>query len=207
DHENLVPVYSVGVEQDTPYLVMPYLRGVTLDRHLGHRGRLPVGAAIAVGRQTLCGLAAAHSGGIVHRDVKMSNLFLECVGRRFRRVRVLDYGLARPVGERISPRSNCHGTPAYMSPEQHLDRPLDDRTDVFSTGMVLYRALTGRHPFAASSQYGLITAVLSDRQTPVLSIAPDVPRWLSDLVDVMLSKRPGDRPSAAAAAAAFTRCG
>ncbi len=203
-HPHLIPVYMVGDEGDSPYLVMPYLQGQSLDRRLPPGRRLAVRPAVKIARQSLAGLAAAHSAGLIHRDVKPSNLFLECQScGRVRRVRVVDLGLARPATDLLSSQSNAMGTPLFMSPEQHQNQPLDDRTDVFSAGLVLFQMLTGRHPFDVSSILTLSYSVVHEPHPAALSLNPRVPRLVSQLLDDMLAKIPTARPTAAAAAAAL----
>jgi eukaryotic-like serine/threonine-protein kinase len=197
----LVPIYRIDLNGGVPYIVMPFLNGESLEERLKRGPQLSVRAAARVARQTLHGLADTHKAGLIHRDIKPGNIFLEYEpSGRFRWVRLLDFGLARSVRDTVSRDSNGVGTPMWMSPEQHEGRDLEARTDVFSAGMVLFRMLAGRHPFAASSYPEQARAVIEQQAPSVMTISPKVPEALARLVEEMLSKEPAHRPSAADAA-------
>src|SRR5439155_23308474 len=149
-HDNVLPVHEVGEADGVPFLVMPLLAGETLAARLRRDGPLPPADVARLGRDAAAGLAAAHARGLVHRDVKPSNLWIETVSGGWR-VRVLDFGLARAAADdRLTGTGLSPGTPGYMSPEQAEGSPaLDPRTDLFSLGAVLYEAATGRPAFPA----------------------------------------------------------
>ncbi len=204
----LVPIYQIGQHDGAPYIVMPFLNGESLEERLKSDLRLSVRATVRIVRQTLHGLAIAHAAGLIHRDIKPGNIFLEYEpSGRFRCARLLDFGLARWVQETDLRESNIAGTPMWMSPEQHEGRDLDARTDVFSAGMVLFRLLAGRPPFATSSYFEQARAVVEQPTPRVTAINPQVPESLARLVEAMLSKVPEQRPFAADAAMALTLFG
>ncbi|MDB5313420.1 MAG: Serine/threonine-protein kinase pkn3 [Gemmataceae bacterium] len=203
-HDHVVTVYHVGEETTpdgpTPFLVMELLDGESLETALG-RGPLPPVEAARIGREAAEGLAAAHARGVIHRDVKPDNIWLE--GAR-RRVKLLDFGLARAA--EVGPGGPTEtglvlGTPGYLSPEQAAGRPLDSRADLFSLGVVLYRALTGRLPFAGKDVMATLTALAVEPAVPVRRANPAVPPELAAVVDQLLAKDPGRRPESAREAA------
>ena len=144
--DHVVTVYQVGQVDDVCYLAMELLDGEPLDRWLDRAGTPPPGEAVRIGREIALALAAAHARGLVHRDVKPANVWLEAPTRR---VKLLDFGLARP------PDADIHltqtgvvvGTPTYMAPEQARGEVVDGRADLFSLGCILYLMVTGRLPF------------------------------------------------------------
>jgi eukaryotic-like serine/threonine-protein kinase len=158
-HPNLVTIHDVGAGPFGPFLVYELLEGETLQGRL-RRGEVTVRKAVDYGIQLAEGLAAAHAKGIAHKDLKSGNVFVTREGR----VKILDFGLARfqspPVtatGEEatissISYPLLAHGTPGYMSPEQALGRPADQRSDIFSLGVVLYEMLNGQRPFTGPAR-------------------------------------------------------
>jgi WD40 repeat protein len=207
----VVPVYHVGEAGGSAFLAMPLLSGETLEDRLGRDGQLPVGEAARVAREAAEGLAAAHAAGLVHRDVKPANLWLEPVagagpGSPRWRAKVLDFGLAcRVEGDGLSHRGVILGTPAYMAPEQAAGAEIDGRADLFALGCVLYRCLTGRAPFRAPDVAATLRAVAQETPPPPRAVNPAVPRPLSDLVGRLLTKDVAGRPASAAAVAAELR--
>jgi serine/threonine protein kinase len=142
------------------------------------------------------GLAAAHAVGLLHRDVKPGNVFLESPKGR---AKLLDFGLVTPTGGdgRLTEPGLVVGTPAYMSPEQARGHPLDPRSDLFSLGAVLYHLLAGRMPFAGPDSMAVLTALAVDTPPPVAGLNPNVPARLVRLLDRLLSKDPNGRPASA----------
>ena len=140
-HEHVIAIHCVSQWQDTPYLVMPYIRGVSLQKRIDDDGALQLRELLRIGMQVAAGLAAAHEQGLIHRDVKPANILMEA---GVDRVVLTDFGLARAVDDiRLTRTDTLIGTPQYMSPEQVNDESLDFRTDLFSLGSVLYEASTG----------------------------------------------------------------
>jgi serine/threonine protein kinase/tetratricopeptide (TPR) repeat protein len=178
-HPNLVTLYDVGRSAHGPYLVLELLRGQTLAARLD-RGPLPLRALLHLATEVARGLAHAHAAGVVHRDLKPANVMLTDDGQ----VKVLDFGLAHAFGR----KRILGGTPAFMAPEQWVDAPEDERTDVFALGVILYLSLSGQLPFDGKS---------SESDSPRLEVqdAPEV----GELVARMLSRDPIHRPRTGAA--------
>jgi WD40 repeat protein len=205
--DHVVTVYQVGEERGVPFLAMELLQGETLEGRLRAEPRLPLPQIVRVGRQVALGLAAAHERGLVHRDVKPGNLWLETPasgplrGRTEEfRVKILDFGLAREVegDEGLTHSGVLLGTPAYMSPEQADGAAVDGRADLFSLGCVLYRLCTGSPPFRGPTTLAVLKSLATTHPPPVSRLRPDVPAALGQLIDRLLAKNPADRPAGAA---------
>ena len=200
-HDHVVPVHQVGEDGGVPFLVMPLLRGESLEGRLQRRRRLPAAEVARIGREAALGLAAAHAAGLIHRDVKPSNLWLEEMdgGAPGGRVRVLDFGLARPEedDERLTGTNALLGTASYMAPEQARGEPVDARADLFSLGCVLYRMATGKPPFTGASLTAVLTQIATHNPPPPHAVESSTPPALSDLVMRLLSKDPAGRPTSA----------
>ncbi len=197
DHEHIVTVYQVGEDRGVPYLAMQLLRGQTLGERLERGGgRLPLAEVLRIGREIAEGLAAAHARGLVHRDVKPANVWLE-EGRG--RVRIVDFGLARgsEPDAQFTQAGAVIGTPAYMAPEQASGEAVDARCDLFSLGAVLYKAATGESPFGGRDTLSVLHALATRTPTPPHRIVPSLPRMFSGLVMRLLAKDPADRPQSA----------
>jgi len=205
EHDNVVAVYQVGVDGDTPFLVMPVLKGESLEDRLTREPLTPVALVLKVGREVALGLSAAHEKGLVHRDVKPANTWLEgdpasaVAEKQVRRAKVLDFGLARPTDgtDGVSVAGVVVGTPAYMAPEQAAGRAVDNRADLFSLGAVLYRMSTGRPAFAGPTLSAVLTAIATHNPPPPATINPGVPPALSALIVRLLEKEPDRRPASA----------
>jgi serine/threonine protein kinase len=193
--DHVVPVYQVGEADGRPFLAMPLLGGETLAARLERDGALPAAEVARIGREAAVGLAALHAKGLVHRDVKPANLWLEAGTGR---VKVLDLGLAR---DPLAPDGAAAGTPPYMSPEQAAGGDLDCRSDLFSLGSVLYECASGRRAFAADSVADTLRLVREAEPPPADRANPGVPAGLAGLIGRLLRKRPADRPASAAAVA------
>jgi serine/threonine protein kinase len=197
-HSNVVTVYEADVLGSVPYMVMQFLQGYPLDEYLRKKGLPSVPQSIKVAQEAALGLAAAHELGLIHRDIKPANLWLEAPGGR---VKVLDFGLARPVeaegGTEVTKSGAVVGTPAYMSPEQARGGKVDHRTDLFSLGAVLFRLVTGRTPFERPSVMAVLLALSTEPEPQVLALNPQVPPALARLIHQLLSKNPDHRPRTA----------
>src|SRR5207249_10465881 len=144
-HDHVVTIHAVAEDGPLPHIVMQFVAGESLQDRLDRNGPLPLLEVLRIGMQTAAGLAAAHAQGLVHRDVKPSNILLE---NSVERVKITDFGLARAVDDASITQSGVvAGTPQYMAPEQAGGEVLDHRADLFSLGSVLYAACTGRPPF------------------------------------------------------------
>ncbi len=198
-HPAVVRYISHGVTEDgESYLAMEWLEGQDLRRHLGQQG-ISVAETVALGIRVAGALAAVHALGVLHRDVKPSNLFL--VGGRVTDVKLIDFGLVRldDVGHSLTRSGVAVGTPGYMAPEQARgDRDSDQRADVFSLGCVLFKCLTGRPPFEGSHLVAVLTKVLLEDAPRVRSLRPDLLDALDALIARMLEKDPARRPAGAA---------
>jgi serine/threonine protein kinase len=202
DHDNIVRIYQVGEERGLPYLAMQMLHGETLCDRLERNGPLKVPQLLRVGREISTGLAAAHAIGVIHRDIKPDNIWLE---EGTDRVKILDFGLARGGDDNhLTQTGTILGTPEYMSPEQAQGKPVDPRSDLFSLGGVLYDACTGRPPFRSTETMAILLAVISQTPTAISQYNQDLPEVVVALIMRLLAKHPEDRPAdAASVAAAF----
>ena len=196
NHPNIVTVYDVGTDQGADYIAMEYVAGTTLRERIGHKG-LPVSVCLKYAIQIADALATAHAAGIIHRDLKPGNIMV--TGKDT--IKILDFGLAKPI--RLAPRSahettttlgvQIAGTPAYMSPEQAEAKPLDERSDIFSFGSVLYEMLTGQHAFSGESHISILASVLNKEPRPMAEFNKQVPRELERITAMCLRKEPARR--------------
>jgi serine/threonine protein kinase len=189
--EHVVSIYAVQGTGPAPYLVMEYIDGVTLEERIKRRGPVELKELLRIGLQIAEGLAAAHKHGLVHRDVKPTNILLE---NGVERVKITDFGLARAVDDASLTQSGViAGTPSFMSPEQAEGRQIDQRSDLFSLGSVLYAMCTGHAPFRAPTTMAVLKRVCEDSPRPIRETNPDIPGWLSAIVARLHAKRPEDR--------------
>lgn len=198
NHPGIVTVHDVGREQGVDFIVMERVEGRTL-RGILDAGPVPVDEALGYARQAAAALAVAHAAGIVHRDLKPQNLMVTPGGQ----LKVLDFGLAcvesgvvdsiGPTKERLTEFGTVVGTPGYMSPEQVEGKPVDARTDVFSLGIVLYEMLTGKAPFGGSSAAAVLYEIVHRVPEPAVRLRPGLSRHVTDVLDAMLRKDPGQR--------------
>jgi TPR repeat protein len=203
ESDHVCPVYQVGEASGVPFIAMPLLRGESLESRLRREGALPVGEAVRLGREMALGLAAAHEGGLIHRDVKPANVWLEEAASGAARVRLLDFGLARGESDgRLTRTGEVMGTPAYMSPEQARGHKVDARTDLFSLGVILYEMLAGARPFTGSDPVSVLASMALDTPQAPASRRPGVSAGLSDLVMALLEKAADRRPAGAREVAA-----
>ena len=181
NHPNIVTIHEIDTLEGVDFMVMEYVEGTPLDRLIPAKG-LPLSETLAYAVEIADALAAAHSAGIVHRDIKPGNILVTLGGR----VKVLDFGLAKLVeragsedmtvtAEGATRAGVIVGTVAYASPEQIEAKPVDARSDVFSFGAVFYEMLTGRRPFQGESQLSTMAAILRDTPQPVVTVRPGLP--------------------------------
>jgi urea transport system substrate-binding protein len=194
--DHVVTIYQVGQDRDTPYLAMEFLEGESLEDRLKKGERFSWTEVCRIGREAAAGLAVAHAHGLIHRDVKPANIWLEAGSGR---VKLLDFGLARAAGGStgLTRTGNIIGTPDFMSPEQARGEELDARSDLFSLGAVLYTMCSGQVPFQGSSVMAVLTALAVKKPRPILETNPDVPPDLAGLVESLLQKDPAHRPASA----------
>jgi serine/threonine protein kinase/tetratricopeptide (TPR) repeat protein len=202
-HPAIVQVYDIVEGADGEWIVMELVAGRTLREVLQERGFLAPQEAVHLGREIAGGLAEAHQHGILHRDLKASNIMVTPSGR----AKILDFGLAKelpredgPEGQEltISMPGLVLGTCYAMSPEQVLGRPLDARSDLFSLGSLLYEMLTGKAPFRAETAALALARVVEHKPPPLQRSHPAIPLAVCELVDWLLQKEPDDRPQSAA---------
>ncbi|GAB5403201.1 MAG: hypothetical protein Aurels2KO_14320 [Aureliella sp.] len=189
-HVNVVSVYAVNQFDELPFLVMELVAGETLE-HLIESGRLPFEQVVAIGKQIALGLAAAHSVGVQHRDIKPTNILMD--GNV---AKLSDFGLARVAASSFQTGTETLvGTPDYIAPERIEPElgPSDQRSDLFSLGAVLYTMATGKSPFRSESVLGTLKSICSTAPEPVTDLAPEVPKWFDQLLRRLLAKRPEDR--------------
>lgn len=189
-HPNIVTIYEVGVDNGRHYIVMEYLEGENLRERLQRQGAIPLKEAVDITLQVLSALEHAHRMGVVHRDIKPENVHLLPDGL----VKLTDFGIARIIFEpNITIDGQIFGTPSYMSPEQIEGKEIDHRTDIFSTGVVLYEMLTGRKPFTGESIVTITYNIMNKEPTP----PPSVPYGIERVLMRAMAKRPIDRYNSA----------
>ncbi len=194
--KHVVRTHDIGEWEGVYFLTMEYVEGLTVRELLDTRGQLDVAATLAIATQLAQSLTAAHGQGVIHRDIKPQNLLLDGSGV----LKVMDFGIARlaDAQSNLTEVGMIIGTPAYMAPEQMLGETVDERTDLYAAGVVLYECLTGRLPYQADSPIMLVAKQLREEPQPPTAFNPDVTPALSALVLRLLGKAPGDRPASAA---------
>jgi eukaryotic-like serine/threonine-protein kinase len=192
-HPNIVAIYDRGEAEGTYYIAMEYLDGRSLKELIIARGPAPVHVAIDYARKILDALRFAHRNGIVHRDIKPHNVIVDAEGR----VKVTDFGIARAGASQMTEVGSIIGTAQYLSPEQAKGAPVDQTSDLYSVGIVLYELLTGKVPFTGDSPVEIAMKHISAIPEPPSSLRPDVPEDLDLIVLRALGKTPEERyPSA-----------
>ncbi|MGI8334905.1 serine/threonine-protein kinase [Actinomadura scrupuli] len=186
DHPGVITVHDIVEQDGRPWIVMELVHGSSLQRLIDQDGPLPPHRAAAIGREVLSVLVAAHAAGLLHRDVKPSNVLLAVDGR----VVLTDFGLAVHRGE-VGARVPLEGSPAYVSPEQASSQPVTEASDLWSLGAMLYAAVEGRPPFARGGALASLMAVLLDPYEP-----PRHAGGLRVVIDGLLRKDPAERLTA-----------
>ena len=188
-HPNVVSIYDRGEAAGSYYIAMEYVEGRTLKELLVARGPSPIGIAIDYTRQILSALRFAHRKGVVHRDIKPHNMIVDGDGR----VKVMDFGIARAGASQMTEAGSIIGTAQYLSPEQARGAPVDQTSDLYSTGIVLYELLTGTVPFTGDSPVEIAMKHLSQTPEPPSAHRPEIPRDLDYVVLRALAKDPSER--------------
>ena len=194
DHPFVCKIFEVGEDNGNLFFVMEYVRGETLFARM-RESRIPLSEALRIAGEIAEAIGEAHANRVIHRDLKPANIILTVQGH----VKVMDFGLARRMessadGQDYGPLTEsgtASGTLQYMSPEQAACGSVDDRSDLFSFGIILAELFTGRHPFQRNSSFETVTAILRD--PPDLTIDPEVPPGLLVLIRRLLAKSPEDR--------------
>lgn len=198
-HPNVVTVHDAGTETDPWFIVMEYIRGKSLSSLIDCEARLQPVRAARITLEVLAGLANAHESGVIHRDVKPSNVLLDA---RTEAAKLADFGLARSVEEALRHTAEGHvpGTPWYMAPEQAMgNHELDGRCDLFSTGIMLFEMLTGVLPFPGRASQEVLHRICHDATPDPRELAPQVPNAFVHTIQMALQKDPDSRyPSAIA---------
>jgi len=191
DHPSVCPVYEIDEAHGRMYIAMAYLEGQSLAARIAE-GPCDTSEALLICHQVAEGLAAIHKRGVVHCDIKPENVFLTNEGRAV----VLDFGLASLPGAPLQADDNCtRGTIAYMSPEQALGDKLDQLTDIWSTGVLLYEMLSGHLPFRGEYEQMIVYSLINEPPEPLFpcEVQPAAARLLTLILDRCLAKRPENR--------------
>jgi serine/threonine-protein kinase len=191
-HPNIVRLYATGNYQKTPFYVMEFIAGETLQDVLARRGKFPWEDVVDLGKQVCSALQHAHHQGIVHRDLKPSNIMLTPEGQ----IKLTDFGIAKGFeGTQLTSTNHSVGTAAYMSPEQcRGEKTITHKSDLYSLGVVFYELLTGRRPFETETPLEMFLAHTKGTFERPARRALDIPIWLDTLVCQMLEKKPEHRP-------------
>lgn len=200
-HPNIVAIYDFAVHEGNPFLAMEYVEAGNLGQALASSGRFPAPAAVAIAGQVLDALTCAHGLGIVHRDVKPANILLLANGS----VKMTDFGIARFDSAELTQVGSVIGTPSYMSPEQCRGETVDGRSDLFSTGVVLYEMLSGERPFPGRNMAEVTYRLLNAPPPDIRGKVATVPSALAAVIERALAKQPADRFASAADMAAALR--
>ncbi len=205
NHPNIATIYEIGELSGVPYIVMEYVEGDTLTERLAEQGPFAFGQVLEVGRQVASALEEAHEKGVVHRDIKSSNIILTTRGS----VKILDFGLAKPsplaekMREQVSDITEpgvLIGTITYMSPEQASGKgEVTHLSDIFSLGVVLYEMTTGSLPFDAETYFQIINKITNDTPRPIVELRPDTPGPLAAVIARAMAKSPSERYASARA--------
>jgi serine/threonine protein kinase len=192
-HPNIVGVFDYGETADLAYIVMEYVDGPPLKNLLDKHERFPLPRIVQIMEDLLAGLQFSHERGVVHRDIKPANLMLTKSGQ----AKIADFGIARIESSSMTQAGTVLGTPAYMSPEQFMGQVVDARSDIYSSGVLLYQLLTGERPFEGSMSAIMHKALNTEAPMPS-QISVTVPRPFDAVVRKAMAKRPDDRFASAA---------
>jgi eukaryotic-like serine/threonine-protein kinase len=195
DHDNILKIYDYsGTEHDDCYIVTEFVDGVTLQDVVAEHGHVPSEVVAILGIRLGEALSYAHHHDIIHRDLKPENVMMKRDGT----VKLMDFGIARFLDEsNLTMTGALVGSPAYMSPEQAMEKVLDSRSDLFSLGTLLYHLVTGQLPFSGNNASIVLRNIIEGNRPDVVELRPDVSGRLADLVERLLETEPDDRPNTA----------
>jgi len=200
-HKNVVPVWETGTYEGIPYIVMPYLDGWDLREVLKQQSKLPWEKALFIASEVADGLGAIHAAGIIHRDIKPANVMIVKGGG----IVIVDLGIAKRPNVDITQDGRLVATIAYSSPEQIRGHPLNARSDFFALGTLLYKVMTGRHPFLGSASAATIYNILEFEPPTVKEIEHSIPTEVSNFISQLIAKKTEDRPGDARGISAHCR--
>jgi serine/threonine protein kinase len=188
-HPNIVTTYDFGQDDGTAYMVMEFVAGKPLSELLGEHASFPLDDSVRIVTQILAALEHAHRNGVVHRDIKPANVLVLPDGG----IKVTDFGIARLESSTMTQAGHRLGSPQSMSPEQVLGKDVDRRSDIFSTGIILYELLTGEKPFHGESLTAVMHQVLKVDPPPPSELDHTLPHAVDDVIRKALAKRPAER--------------
>jgi len=190
-HPGIVTIFDVGEEPETHdlYLVMECVKGDSLEKVLEEKGRLAPDVAVRIASELAEALDCAHEQNVVHRDLKPANILITEDGH----AKIADFGVAQLNVDSLTAHGQVWGTPAFMSPEQLNDEPVDGRSDLFSLGVILYMLLTGHRPFQGNSALTISLRVVSHEPVPAIAFDPDLPLGIDYVLERALAKNPVER--------------
>ncbi|MHB8623818.1 MAG: serine/threonine-protein kinase [Sulfuricaulis sp.] len=188
-HKNVSRIYDFNRLPSVTYLTMEYVDGESLHAYLKRAGKLPPARVINLAQQITAGLSEAHAQGVVHRDLKPENVMLARDGL----VKLMDFGIARALSGNTTATQTVIGTPGYMAPEQSQGKAVDQRTDLYALGLILYECLTGKRAFSGATPVEVALKQLKDRPVPPRKLMPGTPPNLEAIVLRCLEREPGRR--------------
>ncbi len=190
NHPNIIQIYAIGEEEGIHFFSMEYVKGKTLAEIIEKEKRLIYDKAIPIIIQTAEALSEAHKHGIVHRDMKPSNIMVNDNGT----VKVTDFGIAYVSQEtKLTKSGSIIGTPEYLSPEQCEAKTIDNRSDIYSLGVTIYELLSGKTPYKADTPVSMLMEIVKGNFPPLNEVNPDVPEFIQKIVEKMMQTKPEDR--------------
>lgn len=186
NHPNVIGIFDYGIQDDAPYLVMEYIEGLSLAELLKDRGRLSIDVVLFIMYQIVAGLHALHRKNFIHRDIKPANILLSHEGQ----VKIGDFGFAE---SKLNSSGSILGTPAYMSPEIVLSQPVDERSDIFSVGILFYELLVGENPFHGNNPATIFKKIVSTDLPSINKIRPDIPDEIASICHKMVAREAKQR--------------